>query len=213
MTENVGNGFMNLTQWLNNLVSLQLTFRKIESQALVNIGQNCPHIEIIKLIGYKITSSENLKPNPKFFNKLKVLEIRVVRSDERFEDFIDYHNENEDEDDPDNPGDNSISKELMSFFLKHSYHVQDLTIFAMLRFLNEEFLMKIFSENPMSELQRLCICPLNKNNELTASVAHNVIMSLPNLHTIAVSRWKIKSKEVTNLRLQLKKQNFDINFM
>ena len=216
MTENVGDGFMQLTKKLTNLVSLQLTFRKIAHQALIEIGQNCPYIEIIKLIGYKITSSESLKSHPTYFKKLKVLEIRVVRSDGQFEDFIDNLDDNlpdEDEDDPNNPGDNSITPQLMKFFLTNCLNIQDVTIFAMLNFLDEEFLMKIFKENPMNELQRLCICPLNKNNLLTVGVASNVIMSLPNLHTIATSRWKMKSREVIHLIKQLKNQNFDINFV
>ena len=71
--------------------------------------------------------------------------------------------------------------------------------------------MKLFEANPMTELQRLCISPLNKIASLTASLAFNVIMSLPNLHTMALSRWKMTAREIRQLRDTLKSQNFEVN--
>ena len=208
ISENLGPDFQNLVNnYLPNLISLQLTYRNITSETLAAIGQNCPNIEVMKLIGYKILHSETLTVNPAYFTKLKVLEIRVVKSDERFEDFVDFHHEDEEED-------SSITPNLLNFFLQNCHNIQDITISAMLNCLDEPLLMLILQKNAMSELQRLCICPLNKaSNHLTASVALNVIMALPNLHSIALSRWRMKSKEINEIRKQCKHQNLYINFL
>ena len=168
--------------------------------------------EVIKLIGYDIDSSEALASytkNSSYFKKLRVLEIRIVRSDERIQEFID----DSDADDTEHDDDNSITPALLDFFLTNCVDIQDLTISATLSFLNEAFLLKIFDKNPMSELQRLCICPLDRSNQLTASVASNIIMSLPSLQTMALTRWNMRSKEINQLILQLRHQNFDVNFV
>jgi len=212
VSENVSDEFIRLTSKLTNLLSLQLTFRHIDCQALVEIGRKCPHIEVIKLIGYDIDSSEALASytkNSSYFKKLRVLEIRIVRSDEHLQDFID----DSDADDTEHDDDNSITPALLDFFLTNCVDIQDLTISATLSFLNEAFLLKIFDKNPMSELQRLCICPLDRSNQLTASVASNIIMSLPSLQTMALTRWNMRSKEINQLILQLRHQNFDVNFV
>ena len=92
MSENVSEEFIGLTNKLRNLVSLQLTFRHIGHEALVEIGRQCLNIEVIKLIGYEIVSSDLTSFNTKnsdYFKRLRVLEIRIVRSDENLQDFID----------------------------------------------------------------------------------------------------------------------------
>merc|ERR1719273_2977065 len=212
MSENVSDEFVRLTNKLSNLISLQLTFRNIRHEALVEIGRHCPHIEVIKLIGYEIISSESLasyKHEPEYFKKLRVLEIRIVRSDERMQEFL----ENSEDDDTEHDEDNSITPALLDFFLSNCSGIQDLTISATISFINEPFLLKIFDRNPMTDLQRLCICPLDRSNQLTALVASNIIMSLPNLHTMALSRWNMTSKETHQLTLQLRQQNLDVNFI
>ena len=65
----------------------------------------------------------------------------------------------------------------------------------------------------MNELQRLSICPLDRSNQLTSSVASTIVMSLPNLHTMALSRWNMKSKEIQQLTLQCRHENLDVNFV
>ena len=123
------------------------------------------------------------------------------------QDFIDVS----DDEDTEHEDDNSVTPALLDFFLSHCHGIQDLTISATLSFVNESFLLKMFDKNPMNDLQRLSICPLDRSNQLTSSVASHIIMSLPNLHTMALSRWNMKSKEVQQLTLQLKHQNFDVN--
>ena len=212
VSENVSDGFIRLTNKLTNLLSLQLTFRNIDHEALVEIGRQCPHIEVIKLIGYEIVSSEALASYTRdscYFKKLRVLEIRIVRSDERMQEFIDVS----DDDDTEHEDDNSITPALLDFFLAICVSIQDLTISATLSFLNEPFLLKILEKNPMAELQKLCICPLDRSNQLTASVASNIIMSLPSLQTMALTRWNMKSKETAHLTRELRRQNFDVNFI
>ena len=129
VSENVSEEFIRLTSKLSNLLSLQLTFRNIDHSALIEIGRNCPHIELIKLTGYEILSSEalsNYTKNSSYFKKLRVLEIRIVRSDERMQEFVD----DEDEVDTEHEDDNSITPALLNFFLAHCVDIQDLTISA-----------------------------------------------------------------------------------
>ena len=133
----------------------------------------------------------------------------IVRSDERMQEFL----ENSEDDDTEHDEDNSITPALLDFFLSNCSGIQDLTISATISFINEPFLLKVFDRNPMTDLQRLCICPLDRSNQLTALVASNIIMSLPNLHTMALSRWNMTSKETHQLTLQLRQQNLDVNFI
>lgn len=211
ISENLGRDFDQLIDKLNHLVSLQLTFRNISGATLETIGKTCSNIEILRLIGYQIVGSDSMKLNEKYFKKLKVLEIRVVKSDERLAfDIPDYP----EDPDGDTADDTSISPSLLSFFLSNCLAIQDITISASLTCLTEELLMSIISKNPMTSLQSLCLSPVNKkDNYLTASVALNVIMSLPNLHILALSRWKMTSREMNELRLQLKAQNYDLTFL
>lgn len=212
ISENLGRDFDQLIDKLNHLVSLQLTFRNISGATLVTIAKTCANLEILRLIGYQITGSENMPAETEvYFSRLKVLEIRVVKSDERLAfDIPDYP------EDPDGEtaDDTSISPSLLSFFLSHCLAIQDITISASLTCLTEEVLMSIIGKNPMTSLQSLCLSPINKkDNFLTASVALNVIMNLPNLNILALSRWKMTSREMNELRLQLKSQNYDLNFL
>jgi len=173
--------------------------------ALIGIGSHCPSIEVVKLIGYGITSADLLQPNKHYFQRLRVFETRMVRTDELLE-VMEMEDLNTDLEIP-------ITPDFLNFFLVNSLSIQDITISAMMSFLNESFLMKLFELNPMSELQRLCISPLNKIPSLTFNLAFNVIMSLPNLHTMALSRWKMTAREIRQLRDTLKEQNFEVNIM
>ena len=204
MSENISSEFEKLTQKFGNLVTLHLTFRRMPHHALLDLGGHCPHIEVVKLIGYGITSPNLLQPNKQYFQKLKIFETRMVRSDELLEQQMDEEDLNLEI---------PITPEFVEFFLINSLNIQDITISAMMSFLNETFLMRLFDANPMGELQRLCISPLNKITSLTSNLAFNVIMSLPNLHTIALSRWKMTAREIRQLRDTLKSQNFDVNIM
>ena len=227
MSENVNSEFLRLTSRLNHLVTLHLTFRRMPSSALHLLGEHCPGIEVIKLIGYCINSpaapSETSnpadeKPDPRFFRKLRVLEVRIVRSEQSLNDYnpqMIFYDDTDDADDAAMPGNTSpISRSIILYFLTYSFSIQDITISAMMHFLDEKFLMEIFESNPMIELQRLCLSPLNSTcSTLTSKVAMNVIMSLPNLHTMALSRWKMTSREMRRLREELKRGNFDVNLI
>ena len=203
MSENISTEFEKLTTLkFHNLVTLHLTFRRMPHHALIELGSHCPYIEVVKLIGYGITSPDLLQPQKQYFQRLRIFETRMVRSDELLEQQLDELNT-----DLEIP----ITPEFVNFFLTNSLNIQDITISAMMSFLNEAFLMKLFEANPMTELQRLCISPLNKIASLTASLAFNVIMSLPNLHTMALSRWKMTAREIRQLRDTLKSQNFEVN--
>ena len=118
-----------------------------------------------------------------------------------------------DDDDTEYEDDSSVTPALLDFFLSNCLGIQDLTISATLSFFNESLLLKLFDKNPMNELQRLSICPLDRSNQLTSSVASTIVMSLPNLHTMALSRWNMKSKEIQQLTLQCRDQNLDVNFV
>ena len=63
-------------------------------------------------------------------------------------------------------------------------------------FLKESFLLKFFDKNPMNELQRQSICPLDSSNQFELSAASTIVMSLPILYTMALSGWNMKSKEI-----------------
>lgn len=202
MSENISSEFEKLTEKFNYLVTLHLTFRRMPHYALINLGSKCPNIEVIKLIGYGITSPNLLQPHKKYFQKLKIFETRMVRSDE----LLEQEDFNTDLEIP-------ITPEFLNFFLINSMNIQDITISAMMSFLNENFLLKLFDSNPMLELQRLCISPLNKIITLNSSLAFNIIMSLPNLNTMALSRWKMTAKEIRQLRDTLKSQNFEVNII
>ena len=205
MSENISTEFEKLTAKFNNLVTLHLTFRRMPHHALIGIGSHCPYIEVVKLIGYGITSADLLQPNKQYFQRLRVFETRMVRTDELLE-VMEMEDLNTDLEIP-------ITPDFLNFFLVNSLSIQDITISAMMSFLNESFLMKLFELNPMLELQRLCISPLNKIPSLTFNLAFNVIMSLPNLHTMALSRWKMTAREIRQLRDTLKEQNFEVNIM
>lgn len=167
----------------------------------MEIAENCPNIESVRLFGTSVINTASLRSSQeKHFKKLKSFEARLL---------FDEHEAYLEDLNPNMP-DQQVHPEFLHFFLANSTSIQDITLSAGIAFVNENFLMEILNKNPLSELQRLCISPLNKVLGLTQSVALNIIMALPNLTTLAVTRWTMSAREIIKLRQLLKSQNIDV---
>jgi hypothetical protein len=209
MSEDIGNGFNLLAKEFTALTSLHLTFRRMPFTQMIDISEFCPNLQVLRLIGFGIDDSFNLKPNVRNFNALRVLDIRMVKGEDY---LLDDMGDNEDIMNNEEEGNavNTVSAQLLNFILHYSRNIEDVTISAVAGFMNESFLLGMLEINHMTNLQRLCIS-ISPCDGLTASVARNVVHYLPNLHTIALSRWNMTTREIRNLRDEFKRQNLYIN--
>lgn len=78
--EDVGNGFRLLTRQYSQLVSLHLTFRAMPFSQLIDIADNCPSLEVMRLMGFEISDSHNLVAHNNVFSRLRVVDLRMVRN-------------------------------------------------------------------------------------------------------------------------------------
>lgn len=205
MSEDIGNGFRLLVREYTSLVSLHLTFRRMPFAQMIDVADYCPNVEVLRLIGFGVDESHNLKAHRSSFHKLKVVDVRMVRGD-------DYLFEDLEDDAMESNSNDTVTPQLLHFLLDYSHNLEDVTISAVANFVNEDFLQSVLQSNPMPYVQRLCIS-VSPSTALTADVARNVINALPSLHTMALSRWNVTAREIRGLRDEFRGQNYDIVFV
>ena len=188
-TEDLGSGFQKLLLQYSNLKSLHLTFRKMSYNQVIDMSENCPHLEVIRLIGMGIENSQelnSLKNKEKCLRHLRVLDVRLV-SDEH-------------------------PLRLLHFLIDYSLEIEDVTVSTVCSVFESNYLMDLMQPNPMTKLQKLVLA-MSPNTHLTTDVARRVIEMLPNLNTLGLTRWNITSKEMKILKNEIQKKNLDIKLV
>ncbi len=206
LSEDIGNGFRHLVKEYTGLVSIHLTFRKMSFTQMIDIADYCPNVEVLRLIGFGIDGTENLKPHRKNFQRLRNVDLRMVRG----EDFLLDDYDDEEFDDAHNL--NTVSPYLLEFILSYAHNIEEITVSAVARFMSQDFLSKLFQTNEMTSLQKLCLS-VSPSTQLTTAVARHVIHGLPNLSVIALSRWNMTAREIRTLKSELKSQNLDVTII
>ena len=188
-TEDLGSGFQSLLLQYSNLKSLHLTFRKMSYNQVIDMSANCPHLEIIRLIGMGIENSQelnSLQNKEKCLRNLRVLDVRL-HSDEH-------------------------PLRLLHFLIDYSLEIEDVTVSTVCSVFESNYLMDLMKPNSMRNLQKLALA-MSPNTHLTTAVARRVIDMLPNLNTLGLTRWNITSKEIKNLKRDIQKKNLDIKLV
>ena len=188
-TEDLGSGFQKLLLRYSNLKSLHLTFRKMSYNQVIDMSENCPHLEVIRLIGMGIENSQelnSLQNKEKCLRNLRVLDVRLV-SDEH-------------------------PLRLLHFLIDYSLEIEDITVSTVCSVFESNYLMDLLQPNPMRKLQKLVLA-MSPNTHLTTAVARRIIEMLPNLNTLGLTRWNITSKEVKHLKREIQKKNIDVKLV
>ena len=188
-TEDLGSGFQKLLQQYTQLKTLHLTFRKMSYNQVIQMSQNCPNLEVIRLIGMGIENSQELNSlvcKDKCLRNLRILDVRLV-SDEH-------------------------PLRLLHFLLDYSLDIEDVTVSTVCSVFESNYLTDLMQPNPMTKLQKLVLA-MSPNTHLTTPVAKRVIDILPNLNTLGVTRWNMTSKDIKLLKNELQEKNFDIKLV
>ena len=188
-TEDLGGGFQNLLRQYTQLKSLHLTFRKMSYNQVIGMSENCPNLEVIRLIGMGIENSQELRSltcKAKCFKNLRVIDVRLV-SDE-------------------------YPLRLLHFLIDYSLNIEDITVSTVCSVFESNYLMDLMQPNPMTKLQKLVLA-MSPNTHLNMSVAKRIIDILPNLNTLSVTRWNITSREIKLLNKEIKEKNLDIKLL
>ena len=188
-TEDLGSGFQKLLQQYTQLKTLHLTFRKMSYNQVIQMSQNCPNLEVIRLIGMGIENSQELNSlvcKDKCLRNLRILDVRLV-SDEH-------------------------PLRLLHFLLDYSLDIEDVTVSTVCSVFESNYLTDLMQPNPMTKLQKLVLA-MSPNTHLTTPVAKRVIDILPNLNTLGVTRWNMTSKDIKLLKNELQEKNFDVKLV
>ena len=188
-TEDLGSGFQKLLQQYTQLKTLHLTFRKMSYNQVIQMSQNCPNLEVIRLIGMGIENSQELNSlvcKDKCLRNLRILDVRLV-SDEH-------------------------PLRLLHFLLDYSLDIEDVTVSTVCSVFESNYLTDLMQPNPMTRLQKLVLA-MSPNTHLTTPVAKRVIDILPNLNTLGVTRWNMTSKDIKLLKNELQEKNLDIKLV
>lgn len=188
-TEDLGSGFQKLLQQYTQLKTLHLTFRKMSYNQVIQMSQNCPNLEVIRLIGMGIENSQELNSlvcKDKCLRNLRILDVRLV-SDEH-------------------------PLRLLHFLLDYSLDIEDVTVSTVCSVFESNYLTDLMQPNPMTKLQKLVLA-MSPNTHLTTPVAKRVIDILPNLNTLGVTRWNMTSKDIKLLKNELQEKNLDIKLV
>ena len=188
-TEDLGSGFQRLLQQYTQLKTLHLTFRKMSYNQVIQMSQNCPNLEVIRLIGMGIENSQELNSlvcKDKCLRNLRILDVRLV-SDEH-------------------------PLRLLHFLLDYSLDIEDVTVSTVCSVFESNYLTDLMQPNPMTKLQKLVLA-MSPNTHLTTPVAKRVIDILPNLNTLGVTRWNMTSKDIKLLKNELQEKNLDIKLV
>ena len=188
-TEDLGSGFQKLLQQYTQLKTLHLTFRKMSYNQVIQMSQNCPNLEVIRLIGMGIENSQELNSlvcKDKCLRNLRILDVRLV-SDEH-------------------------PLRLLHFLLDYSLDIEDVTVSTVCSVFESNYLTDLMQPNPMRKLQKLVLA-MSPNTHLTTPVAKRVIDILPNLNTLGVTRWNMTSKDIKLLKNELQEKNLDIKLV
>lgn len=198
--DDIGNGFRLLTRQYSNMVSLHLTFRTMPFSQLIDIADNCPRLQVLRLMGFEISESHNLVSHTSVFSQLRAIDLRMVRNEDLYED------EPMDLDVVD-----TITTQLMHFLLDFSHNLEELTVQAVANFMGDRFLTKVFAKNPLRHLKKLHLS-VNPSQTMNVSLAKRLIECLPELNLLGLSRWNISNKEMKALLAEVRKKNYDVTF-
>ncbi len=202
-TKDVGVGFRLLTKSYSDLVFLQLTFRSMSASHLQDVANNCPRLEVLKLIGFEIADSHTLASDAdrSAFSRLKVVDLRLMR--QSYDDVL------EDEAGEDVYAVDSVTPQLVHYVLDNCLAIEELVLQAVANFMDEAFLIGLLNRNPLTKLKtlRLSISP---STTLKMGAARYVIDALPELSKFGVNRWNITTKQYRGLLAEVKRNNYDL---
>jgi hypothetical protein len=153
------------------------------------MSENCPNLEVIRLIGMSIENSQelnSLNSKEKCFRNLKVLDVRLV-SDEH-------------------------PHKWLHFLIDYSLEIEDITVSTVCSRFESNYLTDLMKPNPMRKLQKLVLA-MSPNTHLTTAVAKRIIDMLPNLNTLGVTRWNITSREIKVLKNEMHDKNLDVKLV
>jgi len=186
-TEDLDNGFRMLIKHYTNLTELQLTFRKMAFSRMMNIADSCPNLEILEMTGMGVEGSQNLRPCRKLWQKLRVLNMRLVCQEDPLP--------------------------LLHYLLNHSHRIEDILVSIVCHVFNSmPFLQLLLDSNPMVHVQKL-VFVVSPNGSLTLDVARRVVKLLPSLHVFGVKRWNMTNAETVKLMEEIKSQNYDVKLV
>ncbi|XP_059088890.1 uncharacterized protein LOC131884992 [Tigriopus californicus] len=198
-TENLQSGFSALIAQYSQLLTLELTFRQMNVHHMLQIAETCSQLTVLKLIGFQVERSEVLVAKKTYFRQLRVLDLRMVKQDDLFEE--------EEEDDED-----TVTPALIQFFLNFTLNLEELTLSAVASFFNKAFLMDILSKNHLPQMWKLVIS-VSQTEQLDLETARAVIYQLPKLKVMGLSRWNVQSNEIEKLSREMKSLNYDLSFV
>jgi len=184
--DNLDIGFKLLIKQYSNLVELQLTFRKMSFSRMMNITDSCPGLEVLEMTGMEIEGSDNLRPSPSCWRKLRVLNVKMVNMR-----------------DPDC---------LLRYILDYSYDIEEITLSIVCHVFDSAFLQELINGNPLRSVSKLVLV-ISPNTSLNLSVAKKIIKCLPSLHTLGVKRWNITNAETVTFMNEIRRDNYDINLV
>jgi len=185
---------------ISKFVLLFLQVGPILSSHLISIARNCLKLGFLRIIGFQVENTSVLKPNSSHFQSLTQLHLSL---------YDDSEGDSSDEDEaPD-----QISRhtpEIIDFFLFSAVNLQTINIHMNFdAFLDDLFLHKLFSQNPLQQLTRLSLSG-PKDLKLTLPTVRWVVASLPKLTSLCVSKWSVGLKELKTLRNDARRTNVDL---
>lgn len=202
-SDDPGAGFQHLLDNHPNICKFVLLFLQVGpilGSHLLSIAKNCLKLGFLRIIGFQVENTSVLKPNLSHFQSLTQLHLSL---------YDDSYGDSSDEDEaPD-----QISRhtpEIIDFFLFSAINLQTVNIHMNFdAFLNDLFLHKLFSQNPLQDLTRLSLSG-PKDLKLTLPTVHWVVASLPKLTSLCVSKWSVGLKELKTLRNDARRTNVDL---
>eukprot|EP00092_Neocalanus_flemingeri_P019426 GFUD01021044.1.p1 GENE.GFUD01021044.1~~GFUD01021044.1.p1 ORF type:complete len:542 (-),score=137.32 GFUD01021044.1:103-1728(-) len=185
---------------ISKFIHLFLQVGPIQGSHLLSIAQNCVQLSFLRIIGFQVENTTVLKPSCKYFPSLSQFHLSL---------YDDSYGDSSDEEDV--PA--QISRhtpDIIEFFLFSSTKLHTVNIHMNFdAFLNDQFLHKLFSQNPLQKLAKLSLSgPTDLN--LTISTVKWVVESLPNLQSLCVSKWNIADRALKTLRNYARRNNIDL---
>ena len=190
----------NVANWFH----LFLEVGPLNAHHLTTIAENCTGLSYLKIIGFRIENTCQLKPSGKYFHHLTQLCLYFYGHSGLFDDSDD-----EEEEGPTS----RHSPEMIEFFLRSDVsNLKTINIHMNVsHFLNDLYLHKLISKSNIRKLTRL---GLTGPDFLPISVGtvRWIIDYLPSIQSLSVSKWQVKNCCLKVLRNEARENNFDITF-
>ena len=187
---------------IENFALLFLQVGPILASHLLSIATNCVRLSFLRIIGFQIENSGQLKPSSKYFQTLTQLWLSF------------YDDTYEDSDDDENGANGHVSRhtpEMIEFFLlSDCSSLKTVNIHMNVsHFLNDLYLHKLLSGNPLRGLTRLGLTAPD-DLPLTVATVRWLLDCLPSVQSLSASKWKINHKQLKILQNEAQENNLDV---